>query len=189
MIRVVAIVVMLALTLPGHGAWADPAATFDAQGYRNASYRAVVDRDPVPARRITLAEARRLHAANKALFIDVLPAEGANRDPVSGRWTLATRHQSIPGALWLPDTGRAAPDAVMWRGLEARVAAHRQRHRRAAVVVFCRADCWLSWNAARRLALSGERNVRWLAEGIEGWHETGGSLVDAQPEAVPNPGP
>jgi PQQ-dependent catabolism-associated CXXCW motif protein len=48
-------------------------------------------------------------------------------------------------------------------------------------VVFCRADCWMSWNAARRLASQGIRHVRWLAEGIEGWHDSGARLVPATP--------
>jgi hypothetical protein len=28
--------------------------------------------------------------------------------------------------------------------------------------------------------------VRWLAEGIEGWHDAGGALVPATPVAVPD---
>ncbi|NKJ42955.1 rhodanese-like domain-containing protein [Novosphingobium sp. SG720] len=161
-------------------------APFDAQGYRSAAFRAPVDRDPAPATAISPAQALGL-APGAALFLDVLPAEGARRDGASGAWQLASPHQTIPGALWYPETGRSPPDPVLWQALAARVAAFRQQHRGAPIVVFCRADCWMSWNVARRLALGGVTGVRWLAEGIEGWHDAGGSLVDTAPVPVPNP--
>ena len=169
-----------ALALVAGAAGAQSPVLFDAEGYRVASARAPVDRDPAPARRIALAEARGLHPGADSLFIDVLPA-GLPRDPATGAWRLAEPHQTIPGAVWLPETGRAPVDAKLWAGLRARVAAFRMEHPQAPVVLFCRADCWMSWNAARRLAAAGVSDVRWLSEGIEGWHEAGGALVDAQP--------
>jgi len=179
----------LAVAVAGTGAasaQAQPAtAPFDAQGYRTAAFRAPVDRDPAPAAAISVAGARAL-ARGAALFIDVLPAEGGRRDPDSGIWTLANPHETIPGALWFPETGRSPPDPVLWQALTARVALFRRRHRFAPIVVFCRADCWMSWNAARRLASQGIRHVRWLAEGIEGWHDSGARLVPATPVPVPD---
>jgi len=142
-------------------------ALFDADGYRAASYRAPVDLDPAPAQRITLEAARGLRPGRDALFIDVLP--------------LGPDHQTIPGALWLPDAGRSGVHPALWAKVGQAVARFRVRHPGAPVVVFCRADCWMSWNAARHLARDGVGNVTWLAEGIEGWHEAGGDLVPAHP--------
>lgn len=159
-----------------------PAALFDAQGYRSASYRAPVNRAPFPARRITLAAARRLHPERGALFVDVLAAEGAHRDAVSGQWTLIAEHESIPGALWFPDVGHSAPDPVLWRAFADRVATFRKAHPKAPVIVFCRTDCWMSWNAARRLAYAHAPHILWLPEGIEGWRDAGGTLAKVQPE-------
>lgn len=159
---------------------------FDAAGYRAMAFRAPVDRDPAPARQMPLARARALDPVHGALFLDVLPAEGAKRDPATGQWTLAQPHETIEGAEWFPETGRSPPEPVLWAALRARVSAFRQGHRRAPVVVFCRADCWMSWNVARRLALSGIGEVYWLAEGIEGWHEMDGTLVAARPVPVPD---
>jgi len=157
-------------------------ALFDAEGYRCARYRSVVDRLPDPARRIALAEA--LMLGSQGLFIDVLPAEGALRDAHSGQWRLAEAHQSIPGALWFPETGRAPVDPALWQPLLRHTARWRQDHPAWPIAVFCRADCWMSWNAARRLARAGLPGVFWLAEGIDGWHDAGRALDELVPEAA-----
>lgn len=163
---------------------ADPA-LFDTKGFRSARYRALVKTDPAPAQTITLAAALTLDPARDALFIDVMPVESGVRDPVSGVWTLASEHLTIPGALWLPETGRAPVDADLWAALEARIAAKRGPQPDLPVIVFCRTDCWMSWNAARRLALRGVGNVYWLAEGTDGWHSAGRTMELAVPLAVP----
>lgn len=157
---------------------------FDAEGYRTARYRAPVNLPPAPAVPITLAKALRLRPGEDALFIDVLPAEGGVRDAATGKWRLAAQHETIPGAAWHPETGRGSPDAVLWQGLRNAVQAARARRPALPVVVFCRSDCWMSWNAARRLAREGLGQVYWLAEGIEGWHEAGRALVPARPVVI-----
>lgn len=163
---------------------ADPV-LFDAEGYRSARYRAPVKADPAPAQTISIVAALALDPADGALFIDVMPVEGGVRDPVTGVWTLSQQHFTIPGALWLPETGRAPVDADLWAALEARIAAVRADGPEIPVILFCRTDCWMSWNAARRLALRGIANVHWLAEGTDGWHGAGRELVVAVPVAVP----
>jgi PQQ-dependent catabolism-associated CXXCW motif protein len=155
---------------------------FDPQGYRTARYRAPVTADPAPARRIALAAALALEPGRDALFIDVMPAEGGVRDAASGAWALARPHQTIPGAVWHPEAGRMPADPALWQALEtaARVAAPAR-----PVILLCRIDCWMSWNAARRLAAGGLGNVFWLAEGTDGWHGAGRDLAVAAPVAVP----
>lgn len=159
---------------------------FDVQGYRATRYRAPVDRLPAPARRIALDRALRWHAQGEALFVDVLPVEGGFRDSLTGAWRLSQPHATIPGAQWHPETGRAAPEPGLWRGVERAVATARKSRPRLPVVLFCRADCWMGWNAARRLARGGVARVYWLAEGIDGWNARGRPLVDARPVAVPD---
>ena len=154
---------------------------FDPQGFRRARYRAPVDRLPAPAGRITLAGALRLKPGKTALFLDVLPAEGGVRNPATGRWALATPHDSIPDALWFPEVGRAPPDPALWEDFLAAVRAARARHPHWPILVFCRADCWMSWNAARRLAMAGVPGVFWFAEGIDGWHDAARALAPATP--------
>jgi len=161
-----------------------PPELFDAAGYRKARYRAPVDRPPTPAVAISAEEALHLRPGVDALFIDVLPAEGGVREPLSGRWTLAAQHETIPGAAWHPETGRSHPDPALWQGLRTAISAERARHPSLPVVVFCRSDCWMSWNAARRLASDGFAQVYWFAEGIEGWNDAGRALVKAEPVTI-----
>lgn len=164
-----------------------PADLFDPAGFRRARYRAPVDRAPTPAATLPLARALALRPGRDALFLDVLPAEGARPDPASGVWRGAPPHQTVPGARWFPEVGRAAPDPVLWAGFLAAVRRAQARHPRWPVVVFCRADCWMSWNAARRLALAGVPRVAWFAEGIDGWHDARRPLASATPEVTPAP--
>lgn len=163
---------------------ADPA-LFDAQGYRSARYRSPIRADPHPAQTMALADALALEPGRDALFIDVMPAEGGVRDPVTGVWTLSASHLTIPGALWFPETGRAPVDPALWQALEARIAQARRTTPALPVVLFCRSDCWMSWNAARRLALLGIGQVHWLPEGTDGWHAAGRALEAAAPVPAP----
>lgn len=160
---------------------AEAPALFDAEGYRIARYRAPIAADPTPAMRIPLTDALALVPGRDALFIDVMPAEGGVRDARSGAWRLAQTHRTITGAEWHPEAGRMPADAALWQALEqaARAAAPER-----PVILFCRVDCWMSWNAARRLAASGLGNVWWLAEGTDGWHAEGRELVAAEPVVV-----
>lgn len=160
---------------------ADALVLFDAQGYRIARYRSPIAADPAPAARIALADALALDPARDALFIDVMPAEGGVRDGLSGAWRLSRAHSSIPGAQWHPEAGRMPADPALWNALEA---AARSAAPARPVILFCRVDCWMSWNAARRLAAGGLTNVFWLAEGTDGWHGAGRALAVAAPVRV-----
>lgn len=159
---------------------APPVTLFDAQGYRIGHYRAPVPAAPAGVRRVDTAAALRLRREG-ALFVDVAPADGAVRG-ADGRWRLARSRQSIAGAHWFPGAGTGAPEAaaIEWflRGIDRLTGEDRRR----PVVVFCLADCWLSWNAARRLAAAGYARVAWYGEGTDGWAEAGQPLVPAVPE-------
>jgi PQQ-dependent catabolism-associated CXXCW motif protein len=78
------------------------------------------------------------------------------------------------------EVGRPGVDPALWSGLRGRIDAWRRGHG-APVVLYCRVDCWMGWNAARRLARDGLREVYWMAEGVEGWRDAGGTLA-RQPE-------
>lgn len=154
---------------------------FDAEGYRTGGYRGVVPTAPAGVARIDADGVVRLIARGEALLIDVTPAEGGSYDPASGAWRLAAPRASLPGAHWFPEAGRGRPDPRIGRWFMTEVAALARARPRATLVLFCLADCWMSWNAALRLRRAGYSRIRWFAEGSDGWREAGRPLVEVRP--------
>jgi len=134
------------------------------------------ERAPVPesvpgARTIDTVEAARLFEHGNAVWIDVLPAprrpEGV---PPGALWRPSPR-MGIPGSLWLPEAGRGAlaPETEAW--FRATLARATGGDPDRPIVFYCLADCWMSWNAAKRAAAWGYRNVLWYRDGTDGWEE------------------
>lgn len=152
----------------------------EPDGYRGEPYRAPVPDTLAGAQVIDAAGALALHA-DGAAFLDVLPRkarpEGLPPDTI---WN-EPAHLSIPGAVWLWDTGYQAlspPEEARLRdGLTRAQADDPDR----PLVIFCRADCWMSWNAARRAVEWGFAPVLWFPGGTEAWQEAGGDLVPLTP--------
>lgn len=173
------LVALVAAVVPAHAQQEE--ALFNAEGYRSAHYRAPVHRPPEGVVRIAPVAAAALRPDIDALFIDVLPAEGGHREQ-DGRWRLARPRESIPGAHWFPESGRGdlAPGIGDWFADGIARLARGKRSR--PIIVFCLSDCWMSWNAARRLRALGYANIWWLAEGTDGWRDLGKPLVPVIPE-------
>jgi PQQ-dependent catabolism-associated CXXCW motif protein len=108
--------------------------------------------------------------AEKPLLLDVGPA---HRKPVNfptDRPWLPI-HRSIPGAIWMPGAGAAPLDAAREELFYHRIGELTRGDKAKPIVVFCRPDCWGSWNAGKRLVTSGYTSVRWFPAGIDGWQE------------------
>lgn len=168
-------------------ATASQAAEFDAAtGYRTDRYRAPVDRPVEGGTRVSLAEVDRLVGERRAALIDVMPAR-AGYDPTNGRWRLVEQRRNIPGSVWLPEVGRGALDpdlAAYFRGSLKRLTDGRPDR---PLVFYCMADCWMSWNAVKRAASFGYRNLHWFAEGSDGWRDADRPLADGDPWPVAPP--
>ena len=150
-------------------------------GYRVAHYRAVVPSAPEGVERIDAARVADMIGRRHAILIDVMPAEGGVRDPVTGQWRLAEPRESLPGSHWFPEAGRGKLDPGIARWFGEGIASLRSKTAARPLILFCLADCWMSWNAARRLHLDGYRNVYWFADGTDGWRDLGKPLVAVQP--------
>ena len=48
-------------------------------------------------------------------------------------------------------------------------------------MIYCLRDCWMSWNAAKRILSMGYVNVPWYPEGTDGWTDELLPLTKAQP--------
>ena len=120
------------------------------------------------ARTITTAELRQLLQAppeKRPLMFDAMGED---------------RHDSLPGAIWLPGAGRGTSfdDGIQARlasALESASGADRAR----TLVFFCAGPrCWLSYNAALRAARLGYSSARWYRGGVEAWGASGGALTE-----------
>ncbi len=140
------------------------------EGYRMEAYRAPVP-DVLPGGEVVNdAGARALWEAGEAVFVDVMPRAPKPDNLPEGTIWRETPRASIPGAIWLPNVGygRIAPatDAYFRRHLAAATGGDRAR----PVLFFCLAECWMSWNAAKRAMEDyGYERVYWYPDGTDGW--------------------
>ncbi|WP_111494030.1 rhodanese-like domain-containing protein [Marinobacter bohaiensis] len=138
---------------------------FSADGFRQDRYRS-----PTPAKApgATTVDTAALQALlerhTDLVLIDVINVEYRHQ-----RFLQDQPHPSIPNAHWLPNTGKGQLEPRWQRYLMdnlARLTGERPDH---PVAVFCKSDCWLSWNAVKRLTEAGYRNVYWFKDGIDSW--------------------
>jgi PQQ-dependent catabolism-associated CXXCW motif protein len=152
-------------------------------GYRTGHYRAPVTRPVEGGTRVDLAGLDRLRASG-AVAIDVMPQRGGY-DPETGAWRMVDRRDTIPGAIWLPEVGRGMLEPRLVAYLAGALARLTHGDKGHAIVFFCMADCWMSWNAVKRTAALGYTRVYWFADGTDGWREADRSLAPATPLPVP----
>ena len=155
---------------------------FEPDGYRSDNYRAPVPATLAGARVLETTEAEAIWRAKGGAFIDVLPRAPKPKNLPEGTVWRDMPRKNIPGSTWLPDTGYGvlppAMDDYFQRGL-ARAA---RGDKAALLVIYCLADCWMSWNAAKRALAYGYANVAWYPDGTDGWERADLPLADSQPE-------
>lgn len=155
-----------------------------ATGYRVGRQRAPTPDDiPAPAVLVSPQEARDLLDAG-AVALDVFGAQQSRFDELDGTWLVSKQRLSLPGAVWLPEVGRGQLSAVMQRYLAEGLIRVTGGDRARPLVVYCVADCWMSWNAAQRISALGYTRVYWFRLGTDGWLDIGGALVPVDPVPV-----
>jgi quinoprotein dehydrogenase-associated probable ABC transporter substrate-binding protein/PQQ-dependent catabolism-associated CXXCW motif protein len=159
----------------------------EPEGYRMERYRA-----PVPATLeggtvLTTAALEALIDGDRPILVDVLPRprKPDKRNP-NMPWMPPPRAH-IPGSVWLANTGfgELSPEFAAYFAdhLEGLTGGDRQK----LLVFYCNANCWMSYNAAKRAHRElGYGNVHWYPDGVDGWAAAGHDLVEAEP--VPMPG-
>ena len=115
-----------------------------------------------------------------ALLVDVYSLQNNRFDELDGSWDVRTPRSSIPGAIWLPETGRGTLADGIGAYLKSQLEAHGTSR---PIVVFCNADCWMSWNAAQRVANLGYETW-WWPLGVNGWTDEGRKLAPIEPLPV-----
>lgn len=178
----------LCSTLPLASAAMDAPLLFSEQGYRIDRYRSPTPETAPGAATVDTGEVvALLNATPPALPVDVI-----NLTFHHGRFLPTEPHHSLPGALWLPNTGLghlgdewyySRHDWVGYLLDEVTVASGNDMSH--PIVVVCRSDCWLSWNAVKRLAEAGFQRLYWYRDGIDSWEAAGHLLEIATPRPPP----
>ena len=153
----------------------------EPDGYRMEQFRAPVPATLAGATVLDTAAAHALWEAGEVLFIDVLPSPPKPANLPAGTLWIAPRRITIRGAVWLTNVGfgKLAPeiDHYFRNNLMRLTRANPAR----PVVFFCRAECWMSWNAARRAVSEyGLSQVYWYPDGTDGWTAAGRPTIEVR---------
>ncbi|MCQ0969309.1 PQQ-dependent catabolism-associated CXXCW motif protein (plasmid) [Paracoccus sp. TK19116] len=178
-----ALVLVVALTVLAQPAPASAQSetVLEPDTYRGEPYNAPVPATLAGARVVDADEALTLHAEGVP-FIDVHPRTEKPAGLPEGTYWREPPHDTIPGAIWLWNTGydrlNDAEQARLTDGLTEASGGDMA----APLVIFCRADCWMSWNAARRAVEMGYTGIIWFPGGTDAWTQAlGDDLVAAIP--------
>lgn len=153
----------------------------EPRGYRMDDYRAPTPATVPGGTALDTSAAQRLWKDGGAVWIDVLasPHRPANL-PSSALWLPVPRRE-IPGSVWLPDVGRGEINAKLEAYFRTNLEQATKARRDAPVVFYCLANCWMSWNAAKRAASWGYTRVFWFRDGTDGWKAAGLPLAAGAP--------
>jgi PQQ-dependent catabolism-associated CXXCW motif protein len=153
----------------------------ELEGYRADNYRAPVPATLAGARVLATEQAEAIWRSGTAVFIDVLPHPPKPPNLPEGTiWRDKPRH-NIPGSVWLPDTGYGTLAAATEDYLRTGLARAAEGNIAKLLVIYCQADCWMSWNAAKRVLSYGYSNVAWYPDGTDGWLRAGLPVEESQP--------
>jgi PQQ-dependent catabolism-associated CXXCW motif protein len=170
---------LLAFACP---AFAEEAAPAEPPGYRLDKFREPVPATLAGATVIDTARAFELWSAKQAVFIDAMARppkpEGLPREV---RWRDAPR-SDIPGSIWLPGTGYGELAPETQRYFEQGLARATANDKAKPLVFYCLANCWMSWNAAKRALNLGYASVFWYPDGTDGWGRAEHPLEPRDPE-------
>ncbi|MDA9478662.1 rhodanese [Bradyrhizobium sp. CCBAU 65884] len=177
-----AALVVAALAVPASAQQQEP---FEPEGYRADNYRAPVPATLAGARVLNTVEAEAIWRARSGAFVDVLPRPPKPKNlPAGTVWRDAPR-KNIPGSIWLPDTGYGSLPPAMDDYLQRGLAQASRGDKAALLVIYCLADCWMSWNAAKRALAYGYSNIAWYPDGTDGWERAKLPTEEVQPEPRP----
>ena len=153
----------------------------EPQDYRETDFRAPTPCTIAGGRVVSTTQVQRLIAEHAAVPIDVLPSPRRPDNLPEGTVWKPRARQNIPESVWLANTGFGVlpvEEEVYFREHLARLTADDPDR---PLIFYCLAECWMSWNAAKRAIAYGYSSVLWFPEGTDGWAAAGLPVVDSAP--------
>lgn len=166
----------------------DKPGLFSADGYRIDEFRSPVP-DAVPAgTTLDTEQLQSLLKDREVVLIDVLPAPVKPKNRPDNLLWLPPDRYNIPGSHWLPNVGYGALSTELERYFKENLRKLSGGDKARKIVFYCLADCWMSWNAARRAAKEfGYTRIYWYPDGTTGWEAAGMSLEKCEPVGMDAP--
>ncbi|MEM5537925.1 rhodanese-like domain-containing protein [Neptuniibacter pectenicola] len=139
---------------------------FNVEGYRLFRYRSPTPKSSEHATTLTTSSLLELLEKDKTVvLLDVQPLLW-NRVFIQNEPRL-----HIPGSIWLPNVGRGELEPEWETYFRSNLAAITSGNKQRPLVIYCRADCWMSWNALKRASSWGYSALYWYRNGSDGWIE------------------
>ena len=139
------------------------------EGYRMEFYDSEVPAALDGASTITAVGTKRLQESTAAVVIDVIPQHRRPSVLPKNQIWIPVEHKGVRGAIWLPDTGYGALSDITEEYFKHHLKVATNGKKDHAIVFYCRSDCWMSWNAAKRALTYGYTNVHWFYGGTDDW--------------------
>lgn len=153
----------------------------EPEGYHGEPYRSPTPDTLRGARVLSTGDAEAIWKSGDAIFVDVLPHTPRPAGLPPGTIWREKPRRNIPGSVWLPDTGYGALAPVTETYLRNGLTRATGGDASKPLVIYCLRDCWMSWNAAKRILAMGYRNVAWYPDGTDGWEEALLPLEESRP--------
>jgi PQQ-dependent catabolism-associated CXXCW motif protein len=185
-LRIAIVLACLCIALPDSRAQPPAEAHLDpATGYRIANYRAPTPKTVPGGTTITLEDLERLVAQQAAILLDVMPSDGIGPDPATGIWHTPKPRDHMRGSVWLPDVGKGTLTPALEAYFKTQLAKLTASNLTRPIILYCQADCWMSWNAVKRAASYGYTALYWYPDGTDGMRDFDVPLVRATPVSLP----
>jgi len=158
-----------------------PAGVDVETGFRMGRYRGPVPETNPGTEVVDTERVVELHATGEVVFVDVFPPRGLGANPMDGTWMTNESHESIASATWLPEVGRGHIEQQHIDYFQRNLKLLTGENKSKPLLFFCTADCWQSWNAAKRALQYGYKYIFWYPDGTDGWAEEGHPVVPVEP--------
>lgn len=175
---------LLALGFPSLSGGAQAQVVAEPEGYRMQAFRAPVPETLKGAEVVATEKAMDLQAAGEVILIDVLPRPPKPAKLADDVVWRPRKRNNIPGSVWLPNVGFGALNPETEQYFQDNLARLTKGDKSAGILIYCLADCWMSWNAAKRALTYGYSQIYWYPEGTDGWTGFGGEVESSQPVPV-----
>lgn len=144
----------------------------EPENYKMDQYRSPTPATLSGATVVDVHEAKSLHESGNIKFIDVLPSPKRPPGMKEGDVWIPEKRLNIPGSIWLADVGYGVLSDELERYFISNLKSVTQDDYQG-LLFYCKIDCWMSWNAAKRAINLGYSVVYWFPGGTDDWSSQG----------------